>query len=217
MSTLLPLFPLGTVLFPGAGLPLHVFEPRYRTLVHDLLAGPEPRQFGVVAIRAGHEVGADGVRELYDVGCVAQVEQVQEQQGGRFAVLATGTWRFRLGERDHSRDYLQATVDRLDEPSVADDPELAESVRAAFVDYIGRLSGPDVAELRLPDDETRLSYAVAAALPLPVGERQALLEAADVVQRLRRERQLLDRELRLLTHLRAAPLGDAARVRHTLN
>ena len=217
MSTLLPLFPLGTVLFPGASLPLHVFEPRYRALVHDLLSGPEPREFGVVAIREGREVGADGVRELYDVGCVARVEEVQEHPDGRFGLLTTGTWRFRLRELDHSRDYVQATVDRLDEPSVRTDPELPAAVRSSFLDYVGRLTQRDVSELQLPADETGLSYAVAAALPLPLGERQELLEASDVVRRLDRERQLLERELALLTHLRAAPLGDAARVRHTLN
>jgi Lon protease-like protein len=58
----LPLFPLDTVLFPGTVLPLHVFEERYRLLVRDLLAGPEPRRFGVVAIELGHEVGARTAR-----------------------------------------------------------------------------------------------------------------------------------------------------------
>ena len=53
MSEMLPLFPLSTVLFPGMRLPLHIFEERYQTLVADLLAGPEPRRFGVIAIRAG--------------------------------------------------------------------------------------------------------------------------------------------------------------------
>ena len=66
MSQLLPLFPLGTVLFPGMSLPLHVFEERYQTMVADLLEGPEPREFGVIAIRKGREVGADAVTELYE-------------------------------------------------------------------------------------------------------------------------------------------------------
>lgn len=75
-SELLPLFPLGTVLFPGLPLPLHIFEERYRRLVRDLLAGPGPRQFGVIAIRHGHEVGAGGATELYPVGCTAVVREV---------------------------------------------------------------------------------------------------------------------------------------------
>ena len=73
MTHLLPLFPLGTVLFPGGLLPLHIFEPRYRALMHDLMSEPEPWSFGVVAIREGHEVGADSLRSLYDVGCNAVI------------------------------------------------------------------------------------------------------------------------------------------------
>ena len=61
MSEPLPLFPLGTVLYPGLLLPLHIFEERYRQLVRDLLAGSEPGQFGVIAIRKGRETGVDGV------------------------------------------------------------------------------------------------------------------------------------------------------------
>ena len=61
MSELLPLFPLSTVLFPGMRLPLHIFEERYRLLAAHLQAQPEPRRFGVIAIRTGREAGADGV------------------------------------------------------------------------------------------------------------------------------------------------------------
>ncbi len=68
MSETLPLFPLGTVLFPGLLLPLHIFEERYRQLVRDLVRQPEPRRFGVVAIREGRETGIDGVAALYEIG-----------------------------------------------------------------------------------------------------------------------------------------------------
>ena len=61
MSETLPLFPLGTVLFPGLLLPLHIFEDRYRQLVRDLVSQPEPQRFGVVAIREGRETGFEGV------------------------------------------------------------------------------------------------------------------------------------------------------------
>ena len=71
MSETLPLFPLGTVLYPGLLLPLNIFEERYRQLVRDLLDGPEPRRFGVIAIRKGRETGVDGISALYQVGCTA--------------------------------------------------------------------------------------------------------------------------------------------------
>ena len=71
MGEMLPLFPLGAVLYPGMLLPLHIFEERYRQLVSDLLDGAGPRRFGVIAIRKGRETGIDGVRSLYEIGCTA--------------------------------------------------------------------------------------------------------------------------------------------------
>jgi uncharacterized protein len=113
MGELLPLFPLGTVLFPGMVLPLHIFEERYRQLVEDLLDGPEPRRFGVVAIREGHEVGVDAVTSLYEVGCVAEVRDVERHEDGGFDLVTVGTERFRLGELDRSLPYLRAEIEVL--------------------------------------------------------------------------------------------------------
>jgi Lon protease-like protein len=115
MSQLLPLFPLGTVLFPGMILPLRVFEERYRLLVAELLERPEPRQFGVVAIRKGQEVGTEGVHELYDIGCVATVREVTPHEDGRFDLVAVGTRRFRLLRADRTLPYYQAEVEYLPE------------------------------------------------------------------------------------------------------
>src|SRR5246127_3126755 len=111
MSETLPLFPLGTVLFPGLLLPLHIFEDRYRQLVRDLLDGPEPRRFGVIAIRKGRETGIDGVSALYEVGCAALLRRVERDEDGRFDIITAGTDRFRLRELDESRPYLRAEVD----------------------------------------------------------------------------------------------------------
>jgi len=108
MTARLPLFPLGTVLFPGLVLPLHVFEPRYRDLVRDLLALPagQAREFGVVAIQRGWEVGAEAVAgdatapatsatlTLHEVGCTAEIRQVTELPDGRFDLTTVGRRRF---------------------------------------------------------------------------------------------------------------------------
>jgi len=102
MSEMLPLFPLGTVLYPGLLLPLHIFEDRYRQLVRDLLEGPEPQRFGVIAIRKGRETGVDGVSGLYEIGCTATLRQVTELKDGRFDLVTVGTQRFRLGQLDDS-------------------------------------------------------------------------------------------------------------------
>ena len=115
MSERLPLFPLGTVLFPGLLLPLHIFEDRYRQLVHELLDGPEPRRFGVIAIRKGRETGIEGVSSLYEVGCTATLRETEEHDDGRFDLVTVGTERFRLEPLDESRPYLQGDVEFLAE------------------------------------------------------------------------------------------------------
>ena len=96
MSETLPLFPLGTVLYPGLLLPLHIFEDRYRQLVRDLLDGPEPRRFGVIAIRKGRETGVEGISSLHEIGCTATLRQVAEHDDGRFDLVTVGAQRFRL-------------------------------------------------------------------------------------------------------------------------
>ena len=111
MSDRLPLFPLGLVLLPGLLLPLHVFEERYRTLVGQLLDLPEEqRRFGVVAIREGREVGADGVTALHEVGCVAQVRRIEPHEDGRFDIVTTGATRFRLLAQPDGAARLRAEL-----------------------------------------------------------------------------------------------------------
>ena len=116
MSETLPLFPLGTVLFPGLLLPLHIFEDRYRQLVRDLLDRPEPRQFGVIAIRQGRETGVDGIQALHEIGCIATLRHVQPLEDGRYDVVTVGTQRFRLAGMDDSKAYFQGEVELLAEP-----------------------------------------------------------------------------------------------------
>jgi Lon protease-like protein len=216
----LPLFPLGSVLLPGALLPLHVFEPRYRQLVRELLLLPdEDRRFGVVAIRHGREVGTEGVQDLgalHDVGCVAQVRRVEQYGDGRFGVVAVGAERFRLTGLTGSGPYLTGEVDWLaDDPSPAAETALHDravrAAHAAYVDAVARARGKAVELPALPDDPLMLSYAVAATMALDLDERQRLLAAPDVVRRLNAELALLRRETTLLRALRATPAPELAR------
>jgi uncharacterized protein len=127
MGDLIPLFPLGTVLFPGVVLPLQIFEPRYRRLVTDLLSVPESdegRFFGVVAIRQGWEVERVAPAEaLYDIGCTARVQVVRPQPDGGFQIVCVGGDRFRLLDLVVGEDppYLQAEVEWLDEEEAAEE------------------------------------------------------------------------------------------------
>ena len=96
MAETLPLFPLGTVLLPGATLPLHIFEPRYRQLTLDLVTGAIPdREFGVVAVREGWTPDDDGIEGLHSTGCTAQLRDVKRLPDGRFDIVTAARDRLR--------------------------------------------------------------------------------------------------------------------------
>lgn len=213
----MPLFPLGTVLFPGVLLPLHVFEERYRRLVRDLLAAPhEQRRFGVVAIREGREVGADGVRALHPVGCLARLRRVEPYDDGRFDIVTTGSQRFRLERLDESAPYPQAQVHLLDEPLGADADTagmVAAPVGRAWAAYRDTLGGTDDdVDDRITAQPTSLSYLVAAGMVLDRTEKQRLLEVPDTIGRLRRELALLHRETGLLGAVPSLPAVELTHV-----
>lgn len=213
MSESLPLFPLGTVLFPGLLLPLHIFEDRYRQLVRDLLAEPAPRTFGVIAIRKGRETGIDGISALYQIGCTATLRQVNERDDGRFDLVTAGAQRFRLADLDDSKPYLQGEVDLL--PEDAGDEAAAghagQAVRAAFRTYLSALTARGATQLAVPDlpgDPVQLSYLVAASMIIDLSDKQALLAEPDAVGRLVAEHALLSRETTMLRSLISTPAPD---------
>ena len=217
MSTKIPLFPLGTVLFPGLVLPLHNFEDRYRQLVRDLLDKPEPREFGVIAIKHGRETGVDGVSDLYEVGCTAEIREVEELDDGRFALVTVGNRRFRLKGLDEPAPYLVADVDLLDD-EVGDEAAAAlavQPVQKAFLDYLTALADQRNATFEvpeLPDEPVLLSYLVAAAIVVDMQDKQRLLAAPDAAVRLVAGRELLSRETRML---RALPTTPAPELRYS--
>lgn len=213
MSETLPLFPLGTVLYPGLLLPLNIFEERYRQLVHDLLDGPEPRRFGVIAIRKGRETGVDGISALHEVGCTATLHEVTEQDDGRFHLVTVGTQRFRLASLDDTQPYLQGEVELLDE-EVGDEAAAglaAQAVQRGFRGYVEALASQESIEVavpELPDEPLLLSYLVAASMILDLPVRQQLLAEPDAERRLGAERALLARETTMLRSLTATPAPD---------
>ena len=230
MSVRLPVFPLGTVLFPGLVLPLHIFEERYRALVRDLVASPEdgPHEFGVVTLRRGTEAlttdTEDGpaadpppiqADDLYPVGCTAELRQVSELPDGRFDIMTVGRRRFTLLDvKQGDEPYLTADVDWLPDESPDETAELlAPRALAAFRAYL-ELLRPDSEVLdAVPGDATVLSHLIAATAQLTTDERQLLLAAPDTATRLRTELKLLNRESGLLAKVRAVPvpLSDLAR------
>ena len=210
---MLPLFPLGAVLYPGMLLPLHIFEERYRQLVRDLLDGPEPRRFGVIAIRKGRETGIDGVQSLYTIGCIATLRRVARHPDGRFDIVTVGSQRFRLHGLDQTRPYLRGQVELLaEEPPGAEAAEPAvRATQAAFREYLDALTEWGGATVRLedlPEDPVLLSFIVAAAMVIDLPERQAMLAESDTLGRLGMQRALLARETAMLRTTTSRPAPD---------
>ena len=183
----LPMFPLGTVLLPQAHLPLHIFEPRYRALIRDVLAGDG--EFGVVLIERGQEVGGGDIR--FPVGTVARVVQTAELPDGRWLVDAVGTERFRVTEWLPEDPYPQALVEVVEDGPDPAGPEAAE--RRTTVERLLRqvlaiqveLGYPAPSAVRSLDEDPGIA-AYEAALLSPIGpmDAQKVLEAPDTVTRL---------------------------------
>jgi len=202
------MFPLRTVLVPGMPLSLNVFEPRYRKLVADLLnsGGDAAPQFGVVALRAGWEVGT--LSDVFRVGTTAQVSEVFPYPDGQCRLEATGRRRFEILALDTtSQPYLQAEVRFLDDDEDSGQPELLLKLADAIAQYNRALvhcgadpSGP------IPNDPVELSFFTAKQPWLSVEDRQTLLEARTIGTRAAATLHVLRREITLLLALRAVPV-----------
>ena len=112
MAKPLPMFPLGTVLFPHAALPLHIFEERYRALVETCLRGDG--RFGVVLIERGYEVGGGDAR--FGVGTIARIVEAARTPDGRYLLATVGTDRFRIKKWLDDDPFPRAEIDVIDEP-----------------------------------------------------------------------------------------------------
>jgi len=203
--TRLRLFPLNTVLFPGAVLNLHVFEERYRRLIAECLDASEA--FGVVLIRDGLEAGDPDVTP-HEIGTTAEISEVTPLPAGRYHISTTGGRRFRI-ERIVSRDpYLMADVEFLDEDGGDPDArasELAHRVLNDFREYVRLLvafSG-SANDVDLPHDPVEASYVVGDALQVADALKQRLLELRSAEARLAAELGFLRRLLPQLRSLLA--------------
>lgn len=192
------MFPLGSVLFPHAVLPLHVFEPRYRRLTEQCLAGDG--RFGVVLIERGSEVGGGDVR--FDVGTLAQIAQAGRFDDGRYALVTVGTERVRITSWLEDDPYPRAHVEPLgDAPGAADRGQLDEVARLlervlALLAELGAPGPPP--EAAFDADLVRASFQASARAPIGPLDAQALLELDDAGTRLDRLTELLTEEARVL-------------------
>jgi len=171
--TLLPIFPLDLVLLPGAPLPLHIFEPRYKEMISECLEQKKP--FGIV--RASEE-GVAGI------GCTAEILSVTKKyDDGRIDILTRGVDRFEVLEVNEDRSFLRAEITLLEDDDKSSPPAdtlVSEAVRlhAEIVKIAGAdLSGPDEAA-------RNLSFLLAGSLPLDLDFKQSLLSTLSEAKRL---------------------------------
>jgi Lon protease-like protein len=171
MTNLLPIFPLDVVLLPGAPLPLHIFEPRYKEMIGECLK--QKTVFGVVRSQE------EGVAEI---GCTADILTVtKEYEDGRLDIVTQGATRFEVMEVNQERTFLRAEVLYLqDEPGSATKEQLSRLLE--LHNEILRLAGA-VQEQASVAEEPQLSFRLAGALPLDLDFKQALLGMKSEVER----------------------------------
>lgn len=185
----MPMFPLGTVLFPHVLLPLHVFEPRYRALVEDCLR--HSQEFGVVLIERGTEVGGGDSR--FWVGTVARIREAAALPDGRWALVCVGTRRVQVRSWLPDDPYPLALVEDRPELAWAGAGQAGAGEAAAQAEAAVRralaLAGeldeaPVPATFELARERAVAAWHMAAVAPLGPVDKQRLLEVDDPVERL---------------------------------
>ncbi len=206
MSELLPLFPLEAVLFPGALMPLHIFEPRYRLLIRRCIERQRP--FGIVLIRNGSEVGAGA--EPYGVGTEAKIVAESPLPDGRSYIVTRGERRFAVESLIADVEpYLIGQVRYLDETDgdrALDRASVAREALGAYLLAVVAVTDDARGERALADDlrdaaPGDLAYRIAGSLAVDAPQQQTLLELETAAARLEAETRILNRETELLRDL----------------
>lgn len=188
------MFPIGSVLFPHALLPLHIFEERYRVLAETCLRGDG--RFGVVLIERGYEVGGGDTR--FGVGTVARIVEAARTPDGRYLLATVGTERFRIRRWLADDPFPRAEIDLIDEPrrvpaTVGDRAIEIQRLLGRVLAMSAELGEPaaPVDAARLDPDPLRASFEAAAVAPIGPLDAQRLLEADDPRDRFDRLEALL--------------------------
>jgi len=185
----LPIFPLGTVLYPDGRLPLRIFEPRYVEMTRECLRTGSG--FGVCLILDGREAGEPAVP--HTIGCSASVVEREELSPGLFNLLARGDTRFRILERRVAADGLiHAQVEWLNTEApiaVPEDHLLAPLLLQRLINEVGVGMVPMPHRL---DDAAWVTHRLAEILPLPLAAKQRILECDDSLEKL----EIVMRQLR---------------------
>ncbi len=203
LPAVIPLFPLpDTVLFPRMPLPLHVFEPRYRKMVADALAGH--RTIGMTLLRPGWEADYYGRPPIYAVGCAGIVDESQVVEGGRYNIVLKGVARFRVVDERSGEPYRLATVEYRGD--IMGEPTVLEASRRRLLTALSGLAEGATVFLARPDLSHELfANAVCQYLDLAAVEKQSLLDCDSVAARYQRLLEIL--EFRALERTHGGPSG----------
>ncbi|MEX2660645.1 MAG: LON peptidase substrate-binding domain-containing protein [Vicinamibacterales bacterium] len=197
----IPVFPLpNVVLFPQVFLPLHVFEPRYRDMVADALAGD--RLIGMVLLRPGWETDYEGRPPVYPIGCAGLISNHERLPDGRYNIVLRGIEKFRIVEETRDRTYRVARIEGLHEPLVdAERDEIRAARRRLEALLVPQPQGRGT-EAKVPPamaDED-LVNALAQYMELEPLEKQALLERDGLLARCRSLIELLEMKMIVARH-----------------
>lgn len=196
-TSTMAMFPLGMVLIPTMVVPIHVFEPRYRQMTRDCLDGA--REFGVVLIERGSEVGGGDIRTW--AGTVANIIDAQEFPDGRWGLVVGGTRRIRVSRWLEDEPYPRAEVQDWPDASDGDDDEEEIAAKLPPVTATWRrvlalqseLGAPGLpASFEVSDDPAIAIWQLAALSPNGPLDRQRLLTAESPARRLSLLAELLD-------------------------
>jgi len=193
----IPIFPLpNVVLFPNVFLPLHIFEPRYRTMTKDALRGD--RIIGMTLLQPGYEASYEGRPRVYPIGCAGVITHAEPLADGRYNIVLRGIEKFRIDSEDTSLDYRLAHITPLTEATSEAERRLLSQQRLRLEAVLAAAIERGGAEPRFPPaiGDEDLVNALAQYLDLQPIERQALLECEGVLARGRALIELL--EMRML-------------------
>ncbi len=200
-EVVLPLFPLPSlVFFPETRVPLHIFEPRYREMVADALAGDS--LIGMALLRPGGERAFLSSPPVYDVGTIGEIEQAVEYDDGRYDIILNGISRYQIVEHiDHS-PYRLARVRPT--PEESGEWEAVErrkgNLRELSRQYLSHFRDSEVPELESASLSSIVN-ALAMALNIEASEKQALLEESNLMRRSVTVTDLIRDRLRILEFL----------------
>ncbi len=190
---IIPIFPLpSAVMFPNVLLPLHVFEPRYRQMLADALAGD--RVIGMVLLQSGWENSYEGRPGVFPVGCAGVITHVEPLNDGRSNIVLRGLTKFRIQHEHNSKPYRLAEVVPIVESVSRGDHERLFAIRNRLEEVVLAAVTKGKRERQFPPDipDEDLVNALAQYLELEPLERQALLESDGVVARAKMLLELLE-------------------------